>query len=122
MRYHSKYESKDVAYEMRDTLNHLEPTVPAMDGAWVVMPIINHNEISGMHNITQCSCGKLEYVGMMHWRNSKQHCRHCINHIWNKDRNQFDKDWFNYYFPHYEDGSIFLPIARHLQSQEGKRD
>jgi late competence protein required for DNA uptake (superfamily II DNA/RNA helicase) len=64
----------------------------------------NYNRDS-MKQITKCPrCGKSEYVGMLHWRDGKMYCRHCIEHLWNKEANTIGKSQHQYYFPLYSDG------------------
>lgn len=49
------------------------------------------------------NCKHEEYWGMMHWRDGRQYCRHCIYRIWQKD-SKWEPTINDYVFPLYQDG------------------
>lgn len=56
-----------------------------------------------MLEIVACQqCELPEYRGMIHWKNGKKLCRHCIYVVWRSDAWQPKET--DYTFPLYEDG------------------
>jgi hypothetical protein len=50
------------------------------------MKLLRRSNKSDMLDIYECPfCGDPEYYGMLHWKDSKQHCRRCIYQIWSKE-------------------------------------
>ena len=52
-------------------------------------------------------CGNAEYIGMLHWRDGKMYCRHCIAALWKKEGSKCLEP-FKHYYPLYEDGINYI--------------
>lgn len=74
-----------------------------------------------MKKIVKCPiCGKLEYYGMLHWRNGKEMCRECIYDLWESE-GPWRRTPSDEVFPIYEDGKDYTKISveeRDIRSTE----
>ena len=65
-----------------------------------------------MKEVIKCgACGKPEYYGMMHWKNSMQLCRSCIYDIWHSLNPEWNPSPHDYLFPLYVDGKDYREEA-----------
>lgn len=80
-----------------------------------------------MKTVVNCpNCNDQEYWGMLHWRDGRMYCRHCIERIWVSEQPNLEYGkCFKHYFPYYEDGIDYskgVPIVDKIKHQKEKRE
>lgn len=72
-----------------------------------------------MKKVIECpKCGRLEYYGMLHWRNGKELCRHCMYDMWESESQWQRNVEEDFTFPLYGDGVDYTQMQRNKESTE----